>query len=332
LRPAGIQVRVEASVGIALAASGEPGVVELLRNADVAMYAAKRKRGSGWRIFEPAMLTSLLRRHDRRAALLQAVERDELEVHYQPIVDLARGTMVGAEALVRWRVDGELVLADDFVPLAEESGLIAGIDANVLVRACHQAAQWRACLGPADEFDLHVNLSPHHLHRPELVADIQRALRVSGLPARHLTLEITEPGLSHDEASAADRLRGVSRLGVQLAIDDFGTGYSSLSHLRAIPADIIKIDKVFTAELLDKAPVYPVAKGLIVLASTLGIQTIAEGIEHAEQVDRLIELGCVRGQGYHVGRPMTAASLTDLLTASADRGPRNSQGLVGFRG
>jgi diguanylate cyclase (GGDEF)-like protein len=332
LRPAGIQVRVEASVGIALAASGEPGVVELLRNADVAMYAAKRKRGSGWRIFEPTMLTSLLRRHDRRAALLQAVERDELEVHYQPIVDLARGTVVGAEALVRWRVDGELVLADDFVPLAEESGLIAGIDANVLVRACHQAAQWRACLGPADEFDLHVNLSPHHLHRPELVADIQRALRVSGLPARHLTLEITEPGLSHDEASAADRLRGVSRLGVQLAIDDFGTGYSSLSHLRAIPADIIKIDKVFTAELLDKAPVYPVAKGLIVLASTLGIQTIAEGIEHAEQVDRLIELGCVRGQGYHVGRPMTAASLTDLLTASADRGPRNSQGLVGFRG
>jgi EAL domain-containing protein (putative c-di-GMP-specific phosphodiesterase class I) len=240
--------------------------------------------------------------------------------------------VVGAEALVRWRVDGELVLPDDFVPLAEESGLIAGIDANVLVRACHQAAQWRACLGPDDEFDLHVNLSPHHLHRPELVAEIARALRVSGLPARHLTLEVTEPGLSQDEASAADPLRGLSRLGVQLAIDNFGAGYSSLSHLRAIPADIIKIDKVFTAELLDEAPLYPVAKGLIVLASTLGIQTIAEGIERAEQVDRLIELGCVRGQGYHFGRPMTAASLTDLLTSSADHGPRNSQGLVGFRG
>jgi diguanylate cyclase len=322
LRPGGVQVRVDASVGIALAASGEPGVVELLRNADVAMYAAKKGRGGGWRIFEPAMLTSLLRRHGRRAALLQAVERDELEVHYQPIVDLVRGTVVGAEALVRWRVDGELVLPDDFVPLAEESGLIAEIDANVLVRACHQAAQWRACLGPGDEFDLHVNLSPYHLHRPELVVDIQRALRVSGLPARHLTLEITEPGLSHDEASVADRLRGLSRLGVQLAIDNFGTGYSSLSHLRGIPADIIKIDKVFTAELLDEAPLYeaplfPVAKGLIVLASTLGIQTIAEGIERAEQVDRLIELGCVRGQGYHFGRPMTAASLTDLLTPSA---------------
>jgi EAL domain-containing protein (putative c-di-GMP-specific phosphodiesterase class I) len=137
---------------------------------------------------------------------------------------------------------------------------------------------------------------------------VGRALRVSGLPARHLTLEITEPGLSDEHG-----LRGLARLGVRIAIDDFGTGHSSLSHLRAIPADIIKIDKVFTDELVDEVRPYPVAKALIVLASTLGIETIAEGIEHAEQVTRLIQLGCTRGQGYHFGRPMTAGALTELL-------------------
>ena len=338
LRPAGVQVRVQASVGIALAAGGEPGVVELLRNADVAMYAAKRSprirpaghetslrtesnvvHSGGWRVFEPAMLTSLLRRHGRRAALMRAVERDEFEVHYQPIVDLIRGTVVGAEALVRWRVDGDLVLPDDFVPMAEETGLIAEIDANVLARACHQAARWRAHLSPDREFDLHVNLSPRQLYRSDLVAQVQRVLLVSGLDARRLTLEFTGPGLSPDEAAVAGRLRGLGRLGVRLAIDDFGTGHSSLSHLRAFPADIIKIDKVFVDELRDETQPNPVAKGLIVFASTLGIRTIAEGIEGAEQAARLIEFGCVRGQGYHFGRPMTAADLTGLLIPTALR-------------
>jgi diguanylate cyclase (GGDEF)-like protein len=315
-RPSGIQVRIEASVGVAIGARGTAApstAVELLRNADVAMYAAKNAAPKGgWRLFEPSMLTGLLYRHERRAALVRAVECDEFEVHYQPIVDLAGGAVVGAEALARWRPDGDLVLPDDFIPLAEETGLIAEIDRQVLVQACLDAAAWQASV-PA--FAIHVNLSARQLHRPELVAEVERALRVSGLPARSLTLEIAESGLAHDPEAAAERLRGLTRLGIHLAIDDFGAGYSSLANLRAIPADTLKIDRAFTAELLDETVATPLAQAVIVLAGTLGMHTVAEGIEHPEQARRLLDLGCRRGQGFHFGHPMSAGQLSTLLAA-----------------
>ena len=179
-----------------------------------------------------------------------------------------------------------------------------------------------------DEFDLHVNVSARQLHRPDLVADVWLALQSSGLPARHLTLEISEPGLPSEAAIVAERLRELRRLGVRIAIDDFGTGRSSLSHLRVVPADIIKIDKVFTDELADEAQPYPVAKALVALATSLGLGTIAEGVEHSEQVEQLIALGCTRGQGYYYGHPVSAAALSRLLTRSAD----DPHPLVGNRG
>jgi diguanylate cyclase (GGDEF)-like protein len=311
------QVTVEASVGVAIASGNEADPAELLRNADVAMYAAKHLQKGGWRVFEPAMLVALRHRHQLRAALLRAVDRDEFDVYHQPIVDLVDGTVHGTEALVRWRRDGSLVPPGEFIPLAEETGLIAEIDQRVLFRACHQAVQWQTPLPGGGPFALHVNLSARQLHRPDLVTDVARALHASGLAAGRLTLEITESGLGNDHEAAIQRLDGLARLGVHLAIDDFGTGYSSLAYLRRMPVDLIKIDKVFTDELLCEAVTAPLAQAVIVLATTLGMETVAEGIEHPMQASRLLELGCRYGQGFHFGEPLPADEMRELLVSAA---------------
>src|SRR5262249_20022086 len=186
-------VGVQASMGIATAPAGEPGVAELLRNADVAMYAAKNADKGGWRFFEPAMLAAIQRRHRLRAALADAVARAEFAVCYQPIVDLLDGSVHGAEALVRWQRPGGAVSSPgEFIPLAERTGLVVEIDRFVLDTACRQAARWPVGSGGERPLSLHVNLSARHLHRPDLVEDVARALRDSGLCPDRLTLEITE--------------------------------------------------------------------------------------------------------------------------------------------
>src|SRR5262249_34711186 len=229
-------VDVQASIGIATTTAGEPGVAELLRNADVAMYAAKNEDKGGWRVFEPAMLTAIQRRHRLQAALADAVTRAEFAAYYQPIVDLLDGSVHGAEALVRWqRPGGAVTPPGEFIPLAERTGLVVEIDRFVLDTACRQAARWRVGSCGDRPLSLHVNLSARHLHRPDLVEDVARALRDSGLCPDRLTLEITETGLGHDHEAAIDRLGELVRLGVHLAIDDFGTGYSSLAYLRRMP-------------------------------------------------------------------------------------------------
>ena len=300
-----VQVRVEASVGIAMASGGEPSAVELLRNADVAMYAAKHTHEGGWRVFEPAMLAELAHRHELRTALARAVQRDEIVVDYQPIVDLATGRVRGTEAMARWqRPGGADVPADGFAPLAQEIGVLAEIDRHVLGQACRQAARWQASLGPDTTFGLHVNVSARHA-----MAEVDRALRMSGLPAHSLTLEITGSELAHHDEAVAERLRSLTRLGVGLAIDDFGTGLWPLEYLRSVPVDTIKIGKVFTDDLLSADGDAPLARALIVLASTLGLQTVAEGIERPEQARRLHELGCRYGQGPLFGPLMSAADM-----------------------
>jgi diguanylate cyclase (GGDEF)-like protein len=315
---AGSQVRVGASVGIAMADPHQISSDELLRNADVAMYEAKSAQKGGWRVFEPEMLERLLDRHRMRAALAQAVARAEFEVHYQPIADLRSGSVLGAEALVRWRCPGGLLVApSEFVAVAEETGLIADIDRLVLSQACHQAARWRAEAPDGAGFALHVNLSARQLHRPDLVSDVEGVLAASRLPADMLTLEITESGLGKNHEAALQRLNGLSELGIHLAIDDFGTGYSSLAYLRRMPVDVLKIDKSFTDELLDERVGAPMAQAVVALATALGMQTVAEGIEDPAQVPRLLELGCQHGQGYHFGRPVTVEEMDRLLAASS---------------
>ena len=335
-RVTGMQVRVTASVGIAGAAGpavvpagtagpdiapavgsaasppgAATGTMELLRNADIAMYAAKGADKGRWRRFEPAMLTALQGRHRLQAALVQAVERDEFVVFYQPIVNLVDGSMRGAEALVRWRrPDGLLVEPTQFIALAEETGLIAEIDRRVLTRACGQMAYWQAAGG--EPLNLHVNVSARQLHRHDLSRDVGTILAASGLPPDRLTLEITESGLGSDPEAAIDRLGELAGLGVHLAIDDFGTGYSSLAYLRRMPVDVLKIDKTFVDELAAGGGA-PLVQAVIALAETLGMQTVAEGIEHPTQVRRLLGLGCRYGQGFHYARPLPTDGMAGLV-------------------
>ncbi len=311
----GMQVHIRASLGVAAAADGAPGPMELLRNADIAMYAAKSSRKGGWRVFEPAMLTALVARHRLQAALVQAVERDEFVVFYQPIVNLADGSVLGTEALVRWRrPDGRLVEPGQFIGLAEETGLVTEIDRRVLALACAQVACWDAAGG--DQLALHVNVSARQLHRADLVADVAHVLAESGLAPGRLTLEITESGLGGDPEAAIGRLVDLAAMGVHLAIDDFGTGYSSLAYLRRMPVDVLKIDKTFVAELAVDGYA-PLAQAVVALAHTLGMQTVAEGIDQPTQVPRLQALGCRHGQGFLFAKPLPAAEMAALVHAPA---------------
>jgi diguanylate cyclase (GGDEF)-like protein len=306
----GGQVTIRASVGIAADERLALDEAQLLRNADIAMYAAKSRGKGTYEVFQNSMLRSVRDRHDVTAALQGAIERHELVVHYQPIVDLHDGRVAGAEALVRWpRPDRGLVPPVEFIPLAEETGLIVELDRFVLRQACRQMARWTAEVGP---LLLHVNLSAHHLLRSDLAATVAAALGDAGLRPDCLALEITESVLMHDLEVAVVRLDELKRLGVHLAIDDFGTGYSSLAYLRQMPIDAVKIDKSFVDGVAGGAEESAVARAIIALATTLHLDTVAEGVEHPEQATTLAQLGCHLAQGYHFSRPVPAADMARL--------------------
>jgi diguanylate cyclase len=316
----GGQVTVRASVGIAV--DERPGLDEaqLLRNADIAMYVAKDRGKGTYEVFQGSMLRSVRDRHDVTAALEGAIERHELVVHYQPIVDLHDGRVAGAEALVRWpRPDRGLVPPADFIPLAEETGLVVELDRFVLRQACRQVAGWNADAG---RLLLHVNLSAHHLLRADLATSVAAALRDSGLAPECLALEITESVLMHDLETAIVRLHELKRLGVHLAIDDFGTGYSSLAYLRQMPIDAVKIDKSFVDGVAGGPEESAVARAIIALATTLHLDTVAEGVELPEQASALAELGCHLAQGYHFSRPVPAADMAQLTGQRPLAAPR----------
>jgi diguanylate cyclase (GGDEF)-like protein len=311
----GGQVTIRASVGIALDERQALDEAQLLRNADIAMYAAKSRGKGTYEVFKGSMLRSVRDRHDITAALEGAIERRELVVHYQPIVDLHSGRVAGAEALVRWpRPDRGLVPPAEFIPVAEETGLVVEIDRFVLRQACRQMAGWIADAGP---LLLHVNLSANHLLRGDLSANVAAALRDSGLAPECLALEITESVLMHDLELGIVRLNELKRLGVHLAIDDFGTGYSSLAYLRRMPIDAVKIDKSFVDGVAGGPEESAVARAIIALATTLHLDTVAEGVEHPEQATALAELGCHLAQGYHFSRPVPAADMARLAVRPA---------------
>jgi diguanylate cyclase (GGDEF)-like protein len=315
----GGQVTIRASVGVAVDEQLTLDDAQLLRNADIAMYAAKSRGKGAYEVFKPSMLRSVRDRRDVTAALHGAIERGELVVHYQPIVDLHSGQLAGAEALVRWpRPDRGLVPPAEFIPIAEETGLVVEIDRFVLRQACRQLAVWNADAGP---LLLHVNLSAHHLLRNDLAATVTAALRESRLPPECLTLEITESVLMQDLDLAVVRLQELKQLGVHLAIDDFGTGYSSLAYLRQMPIDALKIDKAFVDGVAGGAEESAVARAILALAATLRLDTVAEGVEHPEQAAALAELGCRWAQGYHFSRPVPAADMAILAMAKTGQQP-----------
>jgi diguanylate cyclase (GGDEF)-like protein/PAS domain S-box-containing protein len=317
---AGREVCIGASVGIAL---DGPGVDsgQLLRNADIAMYTAKRGGRGRHEIFVPAMHQAAMERMELEAALRKALERRELTIEYQPVVTLATGAITGVEALVRWH-DAERgpVPPSVFIPVAEETGLIGELGRQVLSAACTQVRQWqlehRTCAG----LKLSVNLSPRQLQAESLVDEVREALNASGLAPASLVLEITEGAVMNDAEAAVVRLHALKALGVRLAVDDFGTGYSSLSYLQRFPIDILKIDRAFVHEIDLKDVQASLVAAIVSLAQSLRLHAVAEGVETAAQVEALTGLGCGFAQGYHFARPMPPAALEPMLQLGSVRG------------
>ena len=305
----GREVFVSASIGIAY---GQNDAQDLLRNADVAMYRAKRSGEAGaYATFEPSMHAAVVERLEIEADLRRAIERDELVLHYQPIIELASGRVVGLEALLRWAHPRRgLVMPFEFIPLAEETRLIVDLGRWVLHEACRQAAQWHVDPRMGRPW-VSVNLSGLQLLDGSLDAEVAAALAASTLAPESLMLEITETVLVQDVGTAVARLENLRALGVSIAIDDFGTGYSSLRYIRRFPADILKIAKPFVDGLHDETDT-ALVRTIIALADSLGLRTVAEGIEDREQLARLCELGCTLGQGYLFARPMEGPALLRL--------------------
>jgi diguanylate cyclase (GGDEF)-like protein len=320
-----------ADLGVSVGVTMTTPVVEtrdgstLLQHADIAMYVAKSGGKHRYELFLPSMLDLLVTRHDTKQALTRAIADCELVVHYQPIVDAADGQVRGVEALVRWQRPGHgMVPPLDFLTFAEEFGLMPEIDLFVLREACHQVQRWNSHR-PADaQYCVHVNMSPVTLATPEIVGQVAAALQDSGLPPRQLTVELTESTLMADPRAVIARMQALRRTGVRLAIDDFGTGYSSLAYLRDLPVDTVKVDKSFVDGIVGAEIDRELIKTIISLASRLGLDTVAEGVEGEEQAALLSSIGCSRMQGFLFARPMPA----DQVEAACERVGRDARRLA----
>jgi len=315
----GREVFVRASIGIAVAGAGTT-TDELLRNADAAMYAAKRAGKARYEFFRPVMHEEALAKFEVQGDLDRGLARSEFVLHYQPIVDLASGVVAGVEALVRWRHPTRGLLAPaEFIPIAEETGAIVPLGTWVLGEACRQTAAWRAADAARVDLWVSVNLSTRQLLEPNIVTAVREALRGSGLEPSALMLELTEGSLMQGITETAGKLRELKELGVRLAVDDFGTGASSLSYLRRFPIDLLKIDKSFVDELgADDAQGPLLVQAILDIARTLHVDTIAEGIEEEEQLRGLREAGCRTGQGFLFARPLPAEDVGALIDAGVD--------------
>ena len=304
---------VGASIGVALAGAGET-TSDLLRKADIAMYVAKRRGKHRFEVFREDSQDGSLERLQRLAEMQSALERGEFVTHYQPTIDLDRGTIVGVEALVRWQhPEHGLLPPSEFIPLAEESGLIVPIGGWVLREACDQVSRWQHSFGRAAPAEVSVNLSVVQLARDDLVVEVAETLDGAKLGGSGLTLEITESGLMTDMALSARRLSALKRLGVNLAVDDFGTGYSSLAYLQQFPIDTLKIDRTFVDGVDGSAENSALAKAIVRLGHELNLRTVAEGIERSSQVDALRRLRCPVGQGFYFSEPLSAVEVESLL-------------------
>ena len=306
-------VAVRASLGIATALA-ETDAEELMRNADVAMYAAKSAGKGRFEVFRPAMHEALVNRLQIEADLRVAVDGDQMTVYYQPIVALETGAIVAVEALLRWRHPTRgLVGPNEFIPVAEATGLIVPIGDWLFRTACAQVAGWTASGIP---LSLSVNLSARQLNEPGLVVSIREALASSGVDPGRLTLEITESMLLDGAESVMRRFYELKAMGVRLSIDDFGTGYSSLAYLQRLPVDEVKIDRSFVSGILSDTKDAGVVETIVSLARNFHLETVAEGVEWLAQASELRSMGCSRAQGFLMAQPMPAAELAERLTRS----------------
>jgi diguanylate cyclase (GGDEF)-like protein len=319
---AGREVYVSASIGIAV---GSDESDDMLRNADLALYRAKGRGKGRYEVFRPEMHAAVVERMELEADFQRALRREEFELDYQPIFELASGRLEAVEALVRWRHPERGRMAPgDFIPLAESGRLIVPLGRWVLGEATRQAAEWAAANPDRDPLGICVNVSTAQLREPGLADEVAAALESSGLEPRALCLELTETAFMEDLEGVAAVLGDLRGLGVRLAVDDFGTGYSSLQHLERFPIDLLKIARPFVVGIEERSGDPAIARAIVYLARSFELGVIAEGIERPEQVSRLVELGCTHGQGFHLALPMGPAAIEELLAADAGAGDRDT--------
>jgi PAS domain S-box-containing protein len=307
------EVITSASIGIAFGAPSNTAAEELIRDAEIAMYRAKREGKAQSRVFDQGMHESAMRRLRLETELRQALELGEFRVHYQPIVSLQDDSVVGFEALSRWQRPGGLVPPAEFIPVADETGVILPLNRALLRDACHQIRRWHADFASEPALRISVNITPKQFAQPDLTAQIAAVLKETGIAPQDVDVEITETIAMGDAERSARLLGELKALGVHLSIDDFGTGYSSLSRLQGFPVDTIKIDRAFVSKICEDAESSEIVRIIIMLAHNLGLSVVAEGVETTAQLEQLRSFGCEKAQGYLFSRPTDSDSISAFL-------------------
>jgi len=321
----GHEIVITASIGIAFNSSTNSDAQDLLRDAEIAMYRAKQTGKAHCEVFDNAMHAGALKRLQLETDLRRAVEQGELLVYYQPIVSLRDGQIVGFEALTRWQSPKGLVMPNDFIPVADETGIILSINRQLMHEACQQLLSWQQLFPSNPPLSLSVNISPKQFAQADLAAQIGQLLQESGMDPRFVDLEITETIAMADAAKSAGMLSELKALGVGLDIDDFGTGYSSLSRLQSFRVDTLKIDRIFVSRMDSDHETHEIVRVIINLAHSLGLKVVAEGVETQAQFDLLRKLGCERAQGYLFSKPVDRDTILKLLATN------RSEAVVAFR-
>jgi diguanylate cyclase (GGDEF)-like protein len=334
----GVDLRVSSSIGIAFYPTDGGSAESVLAHADAAMYCAKERGRNNYQCFSPGMKSVALERVSLESELHQAVKLEQFELFYQPKVDTASGDIHSAEALIRWHHPQRgLIQPMEFIPLAEECGLIHEIGAWVLREACRQCAIWQRAGQPP--LRVAVNVAASQFRRGDLFEVVRGALQASQLDPRFLEIELTESAVMTNPEDSAAVLEQLSRMGVLVSVDDFGTGYSSMSYLRSFPIDKLKIDRSFIADLTTRADDASIVRAIVSLAHGLRLKVVAEGVETLEQLKFLQSVGCDQYQGYHFSEPLPAAEFAELVTrwqkaedrSSVDDASRTHSKLAGYR-
>ncbi len=319
----GQQIVITASIGIAFGNERSSGAEEMLRDAEIAMYRAKHTGKARCEVFDNAMHKSALRRLELETDMRRALEAGEFHVYYQPVVSLHTGLIVGFEALSRWNRPAGTVMPNDFIPVANETGMILNINRELMMLACTQLCRWQRHFPADPPLSLSVNVSPKQFAQPDLAATIREVIQTTGVNPACLDLEITETIAMADADRSAAVLEQLRALGVRLDIDDFGTGYSSLSRLQRFPVDKLKIDRAFVSRMDSEKDTHEIVRIIVALAQNLGLKVVAEGIETHAQLELLRQIGVELGQGYLFSKPEDRETIEKLIrfNRSAQGGP-----------